>query len=478
MKSILRLLVGLAVAFVAAAFWLLETESGLHWALGFAPRELAAEGVRGALAREISADRVAWEGIEARNVSLQVNLLALLGDTVSVSFVRIDSLDIRLSGEKKAETSGPALPLRIKVSDAQVKSVVFQGYEINDLKLDYTGSALGHDLAATFRGAGARATLKAVLDARARPTRVTADVDGLNLAVIDPDLPQTALRAQLEARGDDKGASGKLALQNPDAGPLDDDRLPLAGAETAFSTDFSSITLRDLKASLRGSGALEGGGRIQGESAQFDLRVRALDLRSVRSNLARTRLAGQLAIAMQPKRQRVQGTLAQDDMSLTADAERSGDEIEVRALRARAAGGEATGRGRLNLGKMSGSSPSFQADLKLAGFDPSRFGDYPKGNLTGTVKGNGSLGAARGGSFTWDLAGSTLLEQPFASSGRARLSGERITDADAWATLGANRATAKGAFGGRGDEVAWTLSIPDLRAVQKNIGGQVQARGA
>ena len=473
MKWLLRLTLALAVAFLAAAAWLLETESGLRWALGYAPRELVVEGVRGALAREIAAERVAWEDIEARKVSFQVNLFALLADTVSVSFLRVDSLKITL---KKEETTPPfVLPVRIKLSDAQVKSLVFEGYEANDLRLEYTGSALGHDVAASFRAAGARAKLKAALNARARPTELTADIEGLNLAVIDPDLPQTALRAHLEARGDDKAASGKLALGNPDAGPLDQDRLPLASAETAFSTDFSSLSLENLKASLRGSGVLEGGGRIaiSGQSAQFDLKVRELDLRSLRSNLARTRLAGQLAIALEPKRQRVQGTLAQDDMSLSADAERSGDVVEVRALRARAAGGEASGRGRLHLGK----APSFEADLKLARFDPSRFGDYPKGNLSGSVKGNGSLGAARSGSFAWDIADSTLLDQPFASSGRARLAGERIADGDAWATLGANRATAKGAFGGANDEAAWTLSIPDLKSLNPNLGGQAQARG-
>jgi translocation and assembly module TamB len=471
MKWLLRAVLVLAVAFLCAAFWLLETESGLRWALGYAPRELVVEGVHGALAREIAAERVAWEDIEARKVSFEVNLFALPAGTVSVNFLRIESLSIKLKKDDgKPQT---LLPLRIKVADAQVKSLVVEGYEVNDLRLDYTGSALGHDVAASFRAAGARAKLDAKLNARAKPTQLSADVEALNLAVIDPDLPQTALRAHLEARGDDKSASGRLALENPGAGPLDQDRLPLASAAADFSTDFSSISLSNLKATLRGSGVLEGGARIAGQSARLDLRVRELDLRSLRSNLARTRLAGQLAIALEPKRQRVQGTLAQDDMSLSADAERSGDVIEVRALRARASGGEASGRGRLRLGKVIG----FEADLKLARFDPSRFGDYPKGSLSGSVKGNGSLGATRQGSFAWDIAASTLLDQPFASSGRARLAGERIADGDAWATLGANRATAKGAFGGPRDEVAWTLSIPELKALHQSLGGEVRARG-
>ncbi len=471
MKWLLRLVLLLAVAFLGAAGWLLGTGSGLRWALGFAPAQLVVEGPRGALAREVSAERVAWDGIvDARKVSFQLNLLALLTDTVSVSFLRIDSLTVKRPEGNKEET-GFVLPVRIKVSDAQVKSVLFEGYEANDVHVDYTGSALGHDIAGSLRAAGARARVKAALDARGRPASLEADVEALNLAVFDPDLPQTALRARLEARGNDKSASGRVTLDNPQAGPLDRERLPLARAEAAFATDFSSLSLQGLKLSLHGSGVAEGSGTLRAQDARFQLKIRALDLRSVYSSLAPTRLGGQLAIELEPRRQRAQGTLAQDDMSLTADAERKGDVVEVRALRARAAGGEASGRGRLHLGK----TPSFEADLELARFDPSRFGDYPKGNLNGSLKGKGS--SAREGTVQWDIAASTLLDQPFASQGRARLSGTRIAEADAWATLGANRATAKGAFGGPRDQAAWTLSLPDLKALHPALGGEVRASG-
>src|SRR5882672_4608729 len=122
MKWLLRLTFGLAAAFLAAAFWLLETESGLRWALGYAPRELLVEGPGGALAREIAAERVAWEGIEARKVSFQLNLFALLADTVAVNFLRVDELNVTL---KKGETKSGnfVLPIRIKLSDAQLKSL-------------------------------------------------------------------------------------------------------------------------------------------------------------------------------------------------------------------------------------------------------------------------------------------------------------------------------------------------------------------
>src|SRR5262245_30385304 len=247
MKWLLRAFLALAVALFVAAAWLLGTPSGLRWALGFAPPQLVVEAPRGALAGEIGAARVAWEGTEARNVSLQINLLALFTDTVSISFVRIDSLTIKRPEDDKENS---VLPVRIKVSDAQVKSVVFEGYEIHDLALDYTGSALGHEIAAVFQAAGARARVKATLDPRAKPRTLGAEVEGLNLAVIDPDFPQTALRARLEASGDEKSAAGTLAVENPQAGPLDEERLPLAKASAKFATDFRAVSLQDIRAAL------------------------------------------------------------------------------------------------------------------------------------------------------------------------------------------------------------------------------------
>src|SRR5262245_23504257 len=228
MKWLLRLTLAFAALLAGAAFWLLGTESGLRWALGFAPPQLAIDNPRGALAREIRADRVAWPGIEARNVRLEVNLLALLSETVSVNFLRVDSLVVDLqkssAAAEKPAARPPPLPLRIKVSDAEVKSLIVAGYEINDLKLDYAGGPLGHDLSVSLRAAGARARAKAALDASFRPKQLDAEVDSLNLAVIDPELPQTALRVRLQARGDEKTARGSIEIENPNTGPLDEDR--------------------------------------------------------------------------------------------------------------------------------------------------------------------------------------------------------------------------------------------------------------
>ena len=467
LKWLLRGAVALALAAASAAVWLLGTESGLRWALGFVPPALEIEGARGALVRTLSFERVAYQGSEARKVVLDVNLLALAAGTISVEFVSAESVELQRPGESAGKTS-TAFPFRIRVADAEVKSLVFEGYEVHDLRGDYSGGASGHEAQASFSAAGARARIKASLG---KEISVNADLQGLNLAVIDPELPHTALQLKVEGTGSASAFSGKLALVNPDSGPIDRGRLPFARAEAAFSTDFRTVSFERMSATLHPAGSVEGKGSASLERQAFEIRVAGLDLRGIYSSLRETRLAGALELELAGARQRVKGTLAQDDLSLAADAERSGDEVRVHALRARAGESEATGTGRIRLG----TAVRFAADLRLARFDPARFGDYPAGSINGRFKIDGDLAGA--GSAAWEITRSTLLGQSFTSGGTARLAGERVTQADAWLNLGANRATAKGSFGSPGDRAAWTLHVPDLATLDARLGGEIRAHG-
>jgi translocation and assembly module TamB len=458
---LIRAALAAVVLAAAGAGWLLGTESGLRWALGFAPADLAVEGARGALVRAISAERVAFQGSEARNVRLELNLLSLLADTISIEFLHVDSLSL-----KRPEGSGTGsagLPFRLRVSDVQIKSVAFEGYEINDVRADYSGTAERHDVQASFTAAGARARIKASYD---KELALSGDVLGLNLAVIDPSLPQTGLRVNADIRGN----AGKLAITNPEPGPIDLERLPFSRIDAAATTDLKSVELQNLRVELHPRGTLHGKGSAALDRAQLRIEVLELSLRSLYSTLRETRLSGPLELDLEPQRQRARGTLRQEDMSLTADAEHEGDEIRVRSLHARAGNSEAQGNGRLRLDEPL----KFDMSLKLARFDPARFGDYPAGSLNGAVHAVGDLGGS--GSARWDLSGH-LLNQPLESKGTARLQGRRVTDADASAILGANRATAKGSFGQPKDRLAWTLHVPDLGKLVEGMGGEIRASG-
>src|SRR5687767_1386072 len=138
----------LLVAAAAFGAWLFGTESGLRWALSHAPRELVVEGPRGKLAGTISAGRIAYRGVEARDVELRISLGALAGGTVVVDDLRIKDLRIELEQEK-AET-GKSLPFRVRVARALVERLAVQGYELRNLELSYSGDLQGHRLDAAF----------------------------------------------------------------------------------------------------------------------------------------------------------------------------------------------------------------------------------------------------------------------------------------------------------------------------------------
>jgi len=259
LKWLVRGAVALALAAASAALWLLGTESGLRWALGFVPPALEIEGARGALARTLSFERVAYQGSEARKVVLDVNLLALAAGTIAVEFVRAEGIQLQRPGEPAGKTSTP-FALRIRVADAEVKSLVFEGYEVHDLRGEYSGSASGHEAQASFSAAGARARIKGVVTAEFALKQLEAELLALNLAVIDPQLPQTALQLKVEGTGSASAFSGKLALVNPDPGPVDRGRLPFARADAAFSTDFRTVSFERMSATLHPAGAVQGKG--------------------------------------------------------------------------------------------------------------------------------------------------------------------------------------------------------------------------
>src|SRR5687768_18249201 len=130
LKWMVRAGVALALAAAAGAGWLLGTESGLRWALArvldYAPPGLEVEEPRGALLGTVSFERLAYQGQEARRVAFELNLLALLADTISLEFLRADSVTLKRpqgSGDRPA-----TLPFGVRVADAQIRSVTFEGY--------------------------------------------------------------------------------------------------------------------------------------------------------------------------------------------------------------------------------------------------------------------------------------------------------------------------------------------------------------
>ena len=333
------------------------------------------------------------------------------------------------------------------------------------------------ELAAHLKGTarGIPADVRAVLTPRKaqKIASLEARAGPVDLASLNAELPHTALDVQAQATPTAKGFAGTLGATNKNAGPIDRQRLPIAELKARFATDLETATLENLRITLAAGGTLEGRG--EASRAGFDGTVKAsrVNLRGLRSDLRETQLSGPLELSLARDVQTVRGTLSQPGMSVTVQAVRKGDEIDIRSLRATAEGGEVTGSGKLRLGEPLG----FEAKLALAHFDPAAFGDYPSGTISGTVAGKGEYGKEIRADIEWSLADSNLYEQPFATQGKARVAGKRVLQADADARLADTRATLRGSFGAAGDRLSWTLEAPRIEDHVESISGRLKASG-
>jgi len=486
----------------------------LRWALARAQAaadgKLIVEGASGVLAGTVRIERLAFQGsgiqLEGRALSAQADLLAALGGRVALDPLEAESLAVVLRPGEGTAASPPALPYGIAIENVVVQKLeiaregerhLLRDVRVSHLRLDRALSAEGSftrpderfPLQASFTLQGSLeriefsteltvAGIPAKAKALVRPQEkqkleaLEASAGPLDLSRFDAALPHTAISATLEAKAAAGGQlAGALSAANAAHGPLDEDRIPVARIETRFATtDLASATLERLRLALSGGGALEGKGAVSLEAVQADLRASGIDLRALRSSLRTTRLDGPLHLHLTRKEQRVRGRLSQEGMSVEAEVEREGDVVEVRKLRAAAAGGEVRGEGRLRIAALT-----FEAKLELAAFNPAAFGAYPEGSLNASVTAAGSREAA---DLDWTMRDSTLLGRALQSRGSARVAKNRVSRAHAQASYGSARLRLRGDFGEARDRMEWQLEAPQLGDFAAGFGGSLAATGS
>jgi translocation and assembly module TamB len=509
MKWLLGAVLIVLVALLVAAAWLVGTEPGLQWvaarAQAAAEGKLTLEGVRGALARDISISALKLPQVEMRNVALRIELLAFLGRRAGIRYLRAQSLEVTLGPGDDKPLSAPDLAFGLRIDSADIERIsvqrgeeryVIEEFQLRDAFVRESGAiaaslsfALRHEeYPATVRLklAGTLNRVDALLEGAVRdvPVKATAlitafsgrpleaidaEAGPLDLSKLNAEWPRTLLSVKLTGKTNE----GRLSVRNAVPGALDAERIPISALDTRFATDFKTLSLDELKIVLTPAGTLAGKGTLSAGQAAFELRAADLDLRSFRQGLRRTQLSGPLRLNASEKAQSVQGTLAQADMSITADVVRAGDVLEVRSLRAASAGGEASGSARLRLAEPM----SFETRLKLAHFDPARFGEYPSGDINGAVDAAGALGKNLRVDARWLIRDSTLEGEALTSRGAARIGRGRVTQANVDATLGGARLTARGDFGRRGDELALELEAPRIDHFVGGVEGSLRASG-
>ena len=494
------------------------SEAGLRWAVAALESatggRLRIERPRGALASGIFADRIVFEGegtrVLAEGFGARLHLAGLLSARLELEPLAVDRLSLAFAPGEGKPPKPPTLPVALSLARVTIahldvargamrlalRDVRIPRLELGTLrrvsataeftvlherfpaagKLALGGSLERLRATLTLETAGARAELAAGLAPFAPKPVQSADLrlSGVDLERFQPSAPKTALSAIVKAQASREGLAGTLSLANSAGGPIDSGRLPIASVEAHFSTDgVASASFDRARITLAGGGVLQGGGELAPGKASATLEAKDLNLRALQSTLRRTALIGVLHLVVSPDEQALRASLSQDGISLAAEAVRHGETIDIGALHAEAQGGEMSGSGVVRLG----APLSFEGHLALARFDPSAFGDYPHGAVNGSVDLAGHLGDAPQSDVRWSVADSTLYDLPLATRGSARIATRRVSNAQAQMRLGEMQLEAQGDFGNRGDELQFSLRVPDLSELASDVAGRLQASG-
>jgi len=466
--------------------------------------------------------------VEATEVALAWHPFDLLGKRFNVDSLRAQHLAVTLKGAGETALPGDlALPFEVDLRDVRVQQLElasgtarlaldgigfrYRGggdrHEMSDLRFVTAlgtlagnasiGAAAPFPVAAALTFAGddrlrgaashadvagtlarltvdakgtlreAQATARATLAPLAAVMLVDVRVDARNvdLASMVAALPGTRVDLTVDAKPAGSGISGTLSARNTTPGTIDAGRAPLSSIAARFAYDGREIALDDIAAALGREGRVSGSATIpvDGAHSRWTLAVQNLDLAGLHTALVTTRLSGSIRADVAQARQVVRAELAQADMALRFDATVDGRAVDVAALAARAGASEVTGRGRIAL---DGTRP-FEFMGQLQHVDPSRFGAFPAGDLTGTIAASGTLAP------TWqiggDLAvksGSRLEHTPIAGTLHGKFTRESVADALLDLHLGSATLTAQGAFGTPGSQLAFKSQVPDLATIE------------
>ena len=378
----------------------------------------------------------------------------------------------RLDGEASLAAQAPyglrgALRLRGSDKLMQVAANVTLG-----------GSLTGVDLRFAARALEATAIGGATLAPLAANPLVAATVDAhdVDLARLDRAWPTTRLDANVEARLQTDGRfAGTASATNREPGPVDADRIPLAGASARFSLSPSRLELDELVADFGPGGRARGHGSIDLASSstlppsEWDLAVRELDLARLYRPAIQTRLNGSVRARVERGIQHVEAQLAQGDRALAFVATIAGESIDLTRFRARAGNGDAAGHAKLDLR----GARRFVIDATATRFDPSRFFATPRASLDGIVDATGELRSP------WHAEGSVTLQPTSRYAGlvvsgtaRGAISARAISNASVDAKIGDASIRANGSFGRPSDSLAFELDVPRLATLAPIVGSR------
>lgn len=176
------------------------------------------------------------------------------------------------------------------------------------------------------------------------------------------------------------------------------------------------------------------------------------------STLRSTRLNGPISGRLGADRQQLKLALKDATFTLLADASHADQRIDLPQLQLSAGDARLSAKGELDL-----KTPrAFTAEGELQRFDPSRFAKLPAAQINARFTAGGRLDPQAVVDASFSLQDSRLANQPLSGQGKLSVAWPRIPGIAVDLVSGANRLSARGAFGQPGDTVVVDLDARQL----------------
>ncbi len=344
-------------------------------------------------------------------------------------------------------------------------------------QLELSGELAAFDfkLNALAEGMSMMAAGKLALYAPVRLPRLVLSGQGIDPRKFSADAPH----ADLAFSGMFEGQSGErllgtFSLANPQAGRLDQGRLPLANLTGAVVGDSVNADFSALEIDLGDAGRFSGDGQWRNGQLAVNLNSARLNLAGIHRDLYPTRLQSALRLAGNAQRQTLTADVAEtwgqgsftlslaDAILRLQDADFSGQAGRLKA------------KGSMKLD----ASRVFEATFDATQINPARFGKYPRAKLNARGEVSGALLPALRLQTQFTLPPGELEGRPVKGKGKLHYANGHLTDTDLDLDLAGNRAVLKGALGGKGDRMVWDINAPALARLNLGLAGRLKSTGS
>lgn len=259
-------------------------------------------------------------------------------------------------------------------------------------------------------------------------TEVSIDLAGFNPRHFMSGAPEALLEGGVHVKpvAQDR-AEGELSIANRMAGPVDQQRLPLAALTGAVTGRPDALTVDALTLDFGKGGKLAGDASVKGTEVSLRLAGNDVNGHAFHTALKPSHLSTKLGVSGDVRGQDVNVAFTQKDYDVALTGHLTSDSVVVKSARAHIAGGTLQASGRLGL------SPdhAYTLKAKLDRFDLSRLGiTKPEilaksAVLNATVAADGAVAPELRVRADLDLARSTINGLPATAQVRWRSVGTR-----------------------------------------------------